>query len=348
MNNGVKFMEIGKKIKQLRTAKGMTQETLAAELAVTPQAISKWECDITMPDIQLLPKLAILFGVTIDELFCLTDENELDRIQNMIWDERMLPQAELERAERFLTAKINAGYRAGRCYCLLAQLHNHQAQQHHILAAGHARKALAHSPEEKDAHSELCEAMGGRMPDWCARNHHTLIDFYKSFIDKNPGYRGGYLWLLDNLIDNRRLDEAWDYLGRMEKIDASYRVPLYRSLILDAEGKQAEAAGCLSKMEREFPDEWLVSLSLGDLAAGRQRYDEAITYYRKALTQQKAPRFADAYDSIAQVCELRGDISGAINAYEEELELFRTEWNFSEGETADKLRREIDRLRKLQ
>ena len=94
-------MEIGKKIKQLRTAKGMTQETLAAELAVTPQAISKWECDITMPDIQLLPKLAILFGVTIDELFCLTDENELDRIQNMIWDERMLPQASETRRALF-------------------------------------------------------------------------------------------------------------------------------------------------------------------------------------------------------------------------------------------------------
>ena len=101
-------MDIGKKIKQLRTAKGLTQEALAAELSVTPQAVSKWECDLTAPDIQLLPKLSVLFGVTIDELFCLTDEDELDRIQNMIWDEQLLPQAELERAERFLTAKIAA------------------------------------------------------------------------------------------------------------------------------------------------------------------------------------------------------------------------------------------------
>ena len=341
-------MEIGKKIKQLRVAKGITQEALAAELSVTPQAISKWECDVTTPDIQLLPQIAIFFGVTLDELFCLTDENELDRIQNMIWDERMLPQAELERAERFLQAKISAGYRVGQCCCLLAQLHNHQAQQHRLLAADFAKRALAASPTEKDAHSELCEAMGGRMPDWCVRNHHALVDFYLDFVKKNPDYRGGYLWLLDNLIDDRRLEEAWVYLHRMEKIDDSYRVLLYRSLILDAQGRKEEADACRAEMERGFTDEWLVSLSLGDVAADGQRYDEAIAYYRKALDQQKAPRYTDACESIAQVCEIRGDISGAINAYEEELELFRTEWSFTEGETADKVRREIDRLRKLQ
>ena len=86
-------MEIGKKIRELRIARNLTQEALAAELSVTPQAISKWECGTTTPDIQLLPDIAIFFGVTLDELFCLTDDNELDRIQNQIWDSRLLPQA---------------------------------------------------------------------------------------------------------------------------------------------------------------------------------------------------------------------------------------------------------------
>ena len=129
-------MEIGKKIRELRIARNLTQEALAAELSVTPQAISKWECGTTTPDIQLLPDIAIFFGITLDELFCLTDDNELDRIQNQIWDSRLLPQAELERAERFLQSRIEAGYRPGRCWCLRAQLHNHQAQQHHALELG--------------------------------------------------------------------------------------------------------------------------------------------------------------------------------------------------------------------
>lgn len=59
---------LGSRIAELRRKKNMTQEELAAELGVTPQAVSKWENDLSCPDITLLPQLARLFGVTIDEL----------------------------------------------------------------------------------------------------------------------------------------------------------------------------------------------------------------------------------------------------------------------------------------
>lgn len=338
-------MEIGKKIRELRIARNLTQEALAAELSVTPQAISKWECGTTTPDIQLLPDIAIFFGVTLDELFCLTDDNELDRIQNRIWDSRLLPQAELERAERFLQSRIEAGYRPGRCWCLRAQLHNHQAQQHHALAAEYARQALAVSPTEKDAHSELCEATGGTFGDWCVHNHALRIAYYREFVAAHPDYPRGYLWLLDDLIADGRLTEARAYLVQMARVDDSYRVPLYRGKILRAEGRMEEARACWAEMEERFPDEWLVSLSLGDLAAELQDYDAAERYYRRALTQQAPPRYVDALESLAILRELRGDPAGAIAAREEQLELYRTEWNFTEGETADSVRRDIARLR---
>jgi len=60
---------LGKQIAQHRKQLGMTQEGLAGKLGVTNQAVSKWETDQSCPDIQLLPKLADLFGVTIDALF---------------------------------------------------------------------------------------------------------------------------------------------------------------------------------------------------------------------------------------------------------------------------------------
>lgn len=60
---------IGKKIAELRKAQGMTQDELAEALNVSPQAVSKWENDLSCPDISLLPKLADLFNVSIDELF---------------------------------------------------------------------------------------------------------------------------------------------------------------------------------------------------------------------------------------------------------------------------------------
>ena len=56
------------KLRELRKASGMTQEQLAAEFGVSVQAVSKWENDLSCPDITLLPQLARLFGVTTDEL----------------------------------------------------------------------------------------------------------------------------------------------------------------------------------------------------------------------------------------------------------------------------------------
>ena len=60
---------IGQTIRQLRRAKGVTQEDLAGALNVTYQAVSKWENGTAQPDIMLMPSLATYFGVTIDELF---------------------------------------------------------------------------------------------------------------------------------------------------------------------------------------------------------------------------------------------------------------------------------------
>ena len=59
---------IGSRIAENRRRIGMTQEELAAKLAVSAQAVSKWENDITCPDVMTLPKLAELLGITVDEL----------------------------------------------------------------------------------------------------------------------------------------------------------------------------------------------------------------------------------------------------------------------------------------
>lgn len=61
-------MKINEQIIFLRKQRGMTQEEVACALGVTNQAVSKWESAQCCPDIQLLPAIAELFEVTIDEL----------------------------------------------------------------------------------------------------------------------------------------------------------------------------------------------------------------------------------------------------------------------------------------
>ena len=61
-------MELGKNIYELRKAKNITQEDLAAELGVTAAAVSKWEKGNTLPDVLMVCAIADFFGVTTDEL----------------------------------------------------------------------------------------------------------------------------------------------------------------------------------------------------------------------------------------------------------------------------------------
>lgn len=60
---------IGHNIAKWRKEKGMTQDQLAEHLSVSAQAVSKWENGASLPDIAILPKLAEIFDVTMDQLF---------------------------------------------------------------------------------------------------------------------------------------------------------------------------------------------------------------------------------------------------------------------------------------
>jgi len=60
---------IGEKILQYRRKHGMNQQKFGEMLGVTSQAVSKWERDVCCPDISLLPGLAEVLGIEINELF---------------------------------------------------------------------------------------------------------------------------------------------------------------------------------------------------------------------------------------------------------------------------------------
>lgn len=75
-------MNIGEKIAELRRDAGLTQEALASRLVISPQAVSKWERGIANPDLELIPEIARLFGISTDELLGLSSpkakETELE------------------------------------------------------------------------------------------------------------------------------------------------------------------------------------------------------------------------------------------------------------------------------
>ena len=96
------MIKLGEKIKELRKKKGISQEVLANHLGVSFQAVSKWETEVTMPDVILIPAIASFFGVSTDELF---DFNiyEIERNVNKIVDEhRKYFNTDIAKSEQIL------------------------------------------------------------------------------------------------------------------------------------------------------------------------------------------------------------------------------------------------------
>ena len=75
---------IGEKIKSYRKKRDITQEQLAAYLNISFQSVSKWECGDAYPDITMLPKIAMFFGVTTDELLCIDKIKEQEDINEYL------------------------------------------------------------------------------------------------------------------------------------------------------------------------------------------------------------------------------------------------------------------------
>lgn len=70
---------IGQNIASYRKKAGMTQEELSEKIGVTAQAISKWENDLSYPDLEIVRNLAGIFGITVDQL--LNGEDSVPAVQ---------------------------------------------------------------------------------------------------------------------------------------------------------------------------------------------------------------------------------------------------------------------------
>jgi len=338
-------MNLSEIIAAYRRKLGLTQEALAQHLGVTAQAVSKWERGVATPDIGMLPSISAYFGVTIDELFALSDDTRMERIQNMLWDIRFIPQADVDAAREFLLEKAKREPDNGRPHELLADMENHLSREHREMAEEYAKEALRRDPDLRDAHAELNEAMGGRNPDWNGCNHYLQIAYYQEFLREHPDNWRALMWIMDQLIDDYRLEEAESYCERFAQINETYRVPLYRGIIAWQRGEREEAFRIWEEMERNFPNEWCVYHNIGDYLARCGKYDKAMDYYRKALSVQKEPPMLDPLQSMAQLCEIRGDIPGAIAARREEADRIENQWHIS-GEELDMVLRDIQRLEK--
>ena len=300
-------MELGKKIKQLRFKASLTQEQLAESVGVSAQAVSKWENSVAMPDIALLPKLAEIFGVSIDDLFDLTVEQRLNRIENRMDREDELPQDIFREYEDFLKTQLGDETYKKRATSLLACLYWHRMNAAAEKAGRYAREA----------------------------------------VEENPGIRLPYYYLLDNLIADRRADEADACLERLSKLPDTRPVinEVYRAHIALARFDEKSADAIMERLVREHADDFACLFEAAQYYARKCDYDRAVALYERSFeAEPRRPRFTDELTAIADIWEIRGEYKKAAETYERVIALLENEWGMTEEVALKDAQREKARL----
>ena len=342
-------MELGNKIKSLRLKAGLTQEKLADELNVSFQTVSKWENNVCAPDITMLPKLSVFFGVTIDELFDLTSAQKINRIENMLDMEHELPYNTFVETIEFLKEQLEVHEDKGKIYGMIAHVYHHRVVSDCDKVAEYAKKAMREKPEVKDCQWLLDKAEGAVIADWNFANHLKPIRFYTEQVENFPEIARNYLYLMDNLLGDNRTEETKKYLETYRTLEGSkdFLVPYYEALIAMAEHDVSLAEQKIEEIKERYPDNEDAMFQIGDFYASQCNYDEAISYYEKCYDLGEKPRYYDPLHGIALIYEIQEEYAKAVKTYDRILQNLAEEWNFTEGEPVNVILKERQRLMEM-
>ena len=334
-------MDIGNKIKLLRQKIGATQEQLGEKIGVSAQSISKWETGVTMPDITLLPILSSELGVTIDELFDLTTDQKLQRIENRLDIEENLSDDVFLEYENILKIQLEESEDRRKILSLLARLYHHRAESYLRKVSKYAREAILLAPEIKDCQWLLQKSDGADAWDWNCSNHTNVIDFYKKVIknDKiDPKTPLPYYYLIDNLIADHRTKEAEQYLIKCMGLPAyrPFLTPVYKAYIALAEFDAKKADSIMDAALSEFSDNAGFLFETAQYHARKCEYEKAIAFYEQSWEKEsnQKPRFTDALDGIATIYVIMNNVDKAIETYDRLITCLKSEWGYKDDDAA--------------
>jgi DNA-binding XRE family transcriptional regulator len=332
---------IGRKIKELRRSKGMSQKDIADKLGVTSQAVSKWENDSSLPEMTMLPDIAALFGIQIDDLFEYSTEKRYESIGKKIEYGRAMTNGEFESEEAFLLREIEADPEKYDAISLLGDLYRYQAECMNKKSVYYAKKALALRPNQKGDINNINNGSGGKLFDWDTSNHHELIAYWYKLLKSEPENKRVYFYLLDNLIDDGRMKEAkavlkQSYVKNPDELNDYYDVFIREK----QEGFDAVKAEYEALAEK-YAEDWRVLFSIANSFSFHEYYEEAIAIWQKTFDRMTRPHYTEPFEAMAQ-CSIRmGDRKRAAAYYRKELELLREDWGVKYGSEVEALKEKI-------
>ena len=290
---------IANNVKRLREAKHMSQEQLAKELGITYQSVSKWENNVTIPDVLMLPKIAQVFGITIDELF----KPAINVYKN--------------EARKWLSKYTDS--------------HN----QDDFYRADLEFRRLMESGNYEDEDVIAYGTLFRLHIDYCKKR---AFELYDSVLAKNKDENYEITWSNKGML-MAAIGNGEDYVAHFEKaVKENSSLANYRLLMRACFWTQKYDKGleCYNEILKSFPNlekEELRCLhsDAGDMFRGLKRYKEAFEHWEKALSVDG--RSMDPMYSIACCLSDMGEYEKAADAWkrivDELLErgyTFEVEW----------------------
>ncbi len=247
-----------KNLRRLRLGKGYTQEQLAEALGVSPQTVSRWECGTTLPDVMQLPKLARLYGITVDDLY----RQEVNAYAN--YAQRLLAVYEAtRRTEDFLAA---------------------EQEYLRLLAKEHTADDL--------------RSMGvlyHYMVRYCAPRAEQYLNAALEKADRNDWvWSGSAQQKLALLCDlGRGKEEAARQAEALEQHPEDAKAWLLCIAAHHYAGLHEKAYELAMEGIRRFPEEPIILCHAGDICQALKRYEEAFTYWKRVQALN-----GDVYDAV--------------------------------------------------
>lgn len=265
-----------KNLKRFRLAKNMTQEQAADALGVSAQTISRWECNTTLPDVTILPRIAALYCVTIDDLYKQTSvvyDNYACRLCS-VFEASHKPedfmQAELEYRKLLKSGSYTA--EDLRSYGIL---HQYMMQVCRDKAEELFDRVLQRGPAENPETYWSTRRQKGYFLWEIGRNQENIDTFL-------PLVAGG----------SKELQE-WICLIQAYTFAEDYEA----------------AWAWVQKAESKFPESAILHIYAGDLLRSMKRYDEAFPHWQRALEME--PDWCDAAFSMGFCYEELSDYEKA-------------------------------------
>ncbi len=272
-------------LKRLRLQKRLTQEQAAETLGVSAQSISRWECNTTCPDIMLLPEIARLYCVTVDDLFKENSsayENYAQRLAS-VYESTHKPEDFLKADIEFKKLKESGNYTLEDC------------RIHGIIHIFMMRYCKQLAVEKFNHIINEFERVKNNSPDnkiyWKTR--FQIIHYYiemgrSSEVCKNQ--------------QDRLKKHSDDYMEWTALIYAYYYAEDYE-----------KAYECFIKAQDKFPDKWEIFDIASDVCRALKKYDEAIKYCD--ISYELNSEYLDALYSKAFCFEEMGDYKSAYNTW---------------------------------